>query len=466
MIEHHRQVRNEIAGALSVLDMRDDVAIVPSISVRAITSGGTLAAADWTKLAHEILASIQQVKDAGEIDAAYFCLHGAMSAENESDPEGYLLQEARRILGEAIPIVSSYDLHGILTDRMMRHSDAIVSYHTYPHTDLFETGERSARALLRIIDGAKPVMAKVYVPALVRGDELITAHGSIRFPVNAAKELEANGALSAGLFWGNPFTDVPDLATYSFVVTDGDEETAKREAMRIAELFWQHHEKMRVPLASIDEAVKIAHETKEGTTILVDAADATSSGASGDSNAILRRLVETNYTGKALIPIVDAPAADAAFNAGVGEVISVTVGGALDPARFAPLHIEGYVQMLSDGLFQSESYGEHWFAGRTAVLLVDNFTLIVTSRPVSLYDRSLFYAHGQDPERFNCVVVKSPQCQPHMFRDWSTRYVDVDTPGSTSANLKSLGHTRCPRPIFPLDDNVTWQPAVKIFRRS
>ena len=28
-----------------------------------------------------------------------------MQAENENDPEGYFLQEARRILGESIPIV-------------------------------------------------------------------------------------------------------------------------------------------------------------------------------------------------------------------------------------------------------------------------------------------------------------------------------------------------------------------------
>lgn len=466
VIDHHRQVRNEIAGALSVFDLHDDIEIVPAISVRAITSGGTLAADDWTQLSSEIVASLQACKDAGDIDAAYFSLHGAMSAENECDPEGYLLQEARRIFGESIPLVASYDLHGILTDRMMQHCDAMVCYHTYPHVDFFETGVRAANALMRVINGAKPVMAKVYVPALVRGDELITSSGSIKYPVNAAKELEANGALGAGLFWGNPFTDVPDLATYSFVVTDNDEETAKREALRIADLFWANHEKMRVPLTSLDDAIKLTHETKEGTVILVDAADATSSGASGDSNAILRKLVETHYTGKALIPIVDAPAANAAFKAGVGDTIHVTVGGTLDPQRFTPLQVEGYVQMLSDGLFQSESYGEHWFAGKTAVLLVGGITLIVTSRPVSLYDRSLFYAHGQDPTRFNCVVVKSPHCQPHMFHDWAARYINVDAPGSTSANLKSLGHTQCPRPIFPLDDDVTWTPAVKLFRRQ
>jgi microcystin degradation protein MlrC len=100
------------------------------------------------------------------------------------------------------------------------------------------------------------------------------------------------------------------------------------------------------------------------------------------------------------------------------------------------------------------------------VLDVDNITLVVTSRPVSLYDRSLFWAHGQDPQNFDLVVVKSPHCQHRFFEAWAARLLNVDAPGSTSANLPSLGHTICRRPIFPLDDNVTFEPKAKIFRRS
>jgi microcystin degradation protein MlrC len=89
----------------------------------------------------------------------------------------------------------------------------------------------------------------------------------------------------------------------------------------------------------------------------------------------------------------------------------------------------------------------------------------VTSRAVSLFDRSLFYAHGRDPRDFDLVVVKSPHCEPHMFKEWAARYVDVDAPGATSANLKSLGHDKCARPMFPLDENVVFTPKVKLFQR-
>jgi microcystin degradation protein MlrC len=457
-------VRNEIAGALSVFDQRPGIEIVPTYSARSITSGGTLNASDFHRIASEW---VQSIAAAGPVDGVYFSLHGAMATTEEDDPEGYLLAEARRILGERVPIVASYDLHGILTDRMLQHANASVVYHTYPHTDFYETGVRAARVLLKIMDGqARPVTAKVFIPALVRGDELITATGAISHAVRAAREIEASPeGLSAGLFWGNPFTDVSTLGTNAMVTTNGDRILASMQALRIADLFWQHHQKMRVPLTSMSEAVEKA-KNSAGTTILVDAADATSSGAPGDSNAILRKLIAQGYAGTALIPIVDPLAVRDAVTAGVGAMITTRVGGAIDPGRFQPLEVQACVRMLSDGAITSESYGEKWYAGDTTVLQVGGITLIVTSRAVSLYDRSLFYAHGQDPARFGVVVVKSPQCQPRMFRDWSTQYIDVDAPGSTSANLRSLGHTRCPRPIFPLDADVHFTPSVQLFSRS
>ena len=465
ILRYHRSVRNEVGGVLEVLESTPGVEIVPTYSAFFMTSGGTLAGPAWRRIADEFLAAI---RSAPPVDGVYCCLHGAMASEDEFDPEGYLLAEIRKILGEAIPIVVSLDLHGILTDRILEQSDAIVAYHTYPHVDFFETGQRAARLLLRLLAGeTRPVTAKVAIPALVRGDELITATGLFGRSILTAQAMERSaGGLSAGMFIGNPFTDVPSLQTYSFVVTDNDPTRAEREAVRLAEGFWANHEKMQVPLVSLDEMARVLAVRRQGTLALVDAADATSSGASGDSNAILRKLVETGYQGRVLMPIVDAPAARQALGAGVGGVISTTVGGTLDSRRFQPWLITAKVRLLSDGRFRSESFGEEWCAGPTAVLESDNVTLVVSSRAVNLYDRSFFHAHGQDPKRFDAVVVKSPHCQPHMYADWCVRMVNVDAPGSSSANLRSLGHTRCPRPMFPLDADVTFTPKVKLFQRD
>jgi microcystin degradation protein MlrC len=465
VLAFHDGLRSEVGGACRVFRARG-IDTVGAYSARAATSGGTLAAADWHRIANEFLSAIRQ---APPVDGIFVAMHGAMAAENEVDPEGYLLQETRKLLGERIPIVVSLDLHGILTDRMLEQADAVVAYHTYPHNDFAETGERAARLLLRIIAGqVKPVTAMVRIPALVRGDELITDTGLIGHRVRECQAIEASaGDLSAAMFWGNPFTDVPDLCSNSLVVTDGDAARATREAIALAERFWADRAAMQAPLVSLETAVSQANEATS-TVILVDAADATSSGASGDSNAVLRALIDLGYRGRALLPIVDAPAVRDAFAAGIGNTVRTTLGGTVDRARFTPLPVEARVRMLGDGRHTNESSGVEVDAGRTAVLelIPHGHIVIVTSRPVSLHDRSLFLAHGQDPTRFDAVLQKCPHCRHDFFAAWAERLIPIDAPGATSANLPSLGHTRCRRPMYPLEPDTAFTPEALRFERG
>ena len=146
-------------------------------------------------------------------------------------------------------------------------------------------------------------------------------------------------------------------------------------------------------------------------------------------------------------------------------MINTKVGGAFDGLRYEPLKLTGRVRMLTDGKFKSESFGWDWDSGNTTVLETSNATLVIGTRPVSLFDRSWFYAHGQDPQQFDLVVVKSPHCEPHMFADWCSRLINVDAPGATSANLHSLGHTICERPVFPLDPIGGYTPSADFFAR-
>src|SRR5207344_2693596 len=133
------------------------------------------------------------------------------------------------------------------------------------------------------------------------------------------------------------------------------------DALLLAEEFWEHRHKMQARLTGLDDSVRQARST-HGTVILMDAADATSSGASGDSNAILAELIRGGYRGSALVPIVDAAAVGDAVRAGIGGTVRANVGGSLDAKRFRPHEIEATVRMLSDGRFRSESFGQTWFA--------------------------------------------------------------------------------------------------------
>ena len=341
----------------------------------------------------------------------------------------------------------------------------LAIYWTYPHVDFADTGRRAAELLLRLIDRpARPTIARVVIPALVRGDELITKNGCYGDLLRECTRLEAEGtALAAGIMIGNPFTDVPELCSQVLVMTDGDAAAAEREATRLAQEFWPLRFRMQGKLIALDRAIAQA-KSIGGAVIFTDAADATSSGASGDSNAIIRALREAGYKKRVLAPIVDAPAARVAHEAGVGAQIEVALGGSVDP-RYPPMRITARVKLLSDGAARLETMRAPLQAGPTAVLTFDSFTVVVMSRSVSLFDRAMYFANGLDPTDFDLIVVKSPHTEHHMFDAWSEKNFNIDAPGATSANLKSLGHTICARPIYPLDENVAFTPRATIYQR-
>ena len=288
-----------------------------------------------------------------------------MVAADELDPEGRLLEATRAIVGEDVPIVVSLDLHGVLTDRMLRQADAVVSYLTYPHVDMRETGRRAARLLLRILDdGVRPVTARITIPALVRGDELITDTGLFGRFTRRAAELEARRGRAGGR---GPHQQPVHRRPRA---PDERLRDARRRPGAGGQRCPRPGDRLLGGPRADAAAARVARGGRragachaDGTVILTDAADATSSGASGDSNAILRALADGGYEGTVLAPIVDPDAVAASVAAGQGGRLRTTIGGRLDPGRFEPMPFEGQVVALSDGRFASEADGLEWWSG-------------------------------------------------------------------------------------------------------
>jgi microcystin degradation protein MlrC len=324
MFGAQRGLNTAIGGALSVFEARPDVELVPTIAAHA-NSAGILAAEDWARLRDEILYGARP--HAGTIDAIYVSLHGAMGAAGEPDPEGALLEGLRAIFGMAMPMVVSLDLHGILTDRMLRQINGLATYRTYPHVDFADTGARAARLLLEIVDRKlDPVIARVTIPMLTRGDECITKTGWYGDVLREAQLLERSGeALAAGVMIGNPFTDAPELCSQALVVAERDGAGAASAASELAERMWAGRQRLTGKLVSVDKAIALAGAIS-GPVLFTDAADATSSGASGDSNVLIKALREAGYARRVLAQIVDPKAAAAAHKAGVGASITVELG--------------------------------------------------------------------------------------------------------------------------------------------
>ena len=488
-----------------------DVELVPLYSAGALTATGTLEQDAFEVMAEELSQACREVVASNpQVDGVFFMQHGASGATIENDPEGALLERVRAVVGETVPIVITLDLHGVVTPRMMRAIDGLAALHTYPHIDGGDTARRAAALLCRLLlpGNLRPLLARVRVPMLLRGNELITqphaAKAHIKAIMQRCLDLEANDSrvMSADLMWGNPFTDVPELGCCVLLSTDdGDEAWLRNEASSLAEEFWAGREIMQAAL--IDPATAVGHATDllgatnprntrghgKGTVVLTDASDATSSGSTGNSNALLRQLLSQGYQGSVLFPIACPPTAAAAATAGAGATITVSLGGSLDP-RYTPLVLSVVVEAVSspEGVTGTSrpNGNEPWkMRGQTAMLRVCDslITVVVFTVPPAFHVRDCYECHGLVPELYDCVVIKTPHAQPEMYDDWCLRNFNCDCPGATSANVRTLGHSLARRPLYPLEGvgrrlggdskypqhervlgaDFAWQPDVEIY---
>jgi len=450
--------RQDISGALNVFSQQANIELVPAYGA-SMGAGGTIAQMCFDRIAEECLGAIEE--NNVDVDALYFSMHGAMAAEEEKDPEGYLLEKVRKLLGANVPIVISLDMHGTLTRRMLRNIDGAAILHTYPHIDWYQLGERAASMLLCILEGAKPFIASVYTPTMVRGDELKTATGVHGTLIRYCERLEErNDVLAAGIMLGHPPTDVPEQGSRIVIVTDGNKKLAAQEALKLGTDFWAMRARMQCVLYRVEDAIEVA-EKANGPVIFSDAADATSSGAPGTSNAILKGFLQSDYTGRVLFPIRDEPAVEKAMETGIGHTIIVSLGGTKD-SRFIPLEVEVMVEMLSTGNYFSRD-GRMENAGFLAVLRAKNITIVVSTQSGVLCDYSMYLGLGQDPKKFDVIIVKLPHTPHDLYDAWAVRNMTIDVPGAASPNIKTLGHQIVPRPMYPLDEDMSFIPRVEIF---
>src|SRR5262245_8738413 len=84
-------------------------------------------------------------------DGVLLALHGAMVAESHLDADGEVLAQLRRVLGPELPIVATLDLHGNISERLVKCSTAAIAYQTCPHVDQRARGQQAAALLHRIL---------------------------------------------------------------------------------------------------------------------------------------------------------------------------------------------------------------------------------------------------------------------------------------------------------------------------
>jgi microcystin degradation protein MlrC len=70
---------------------------------------------------------IEEIKALGRLDGILLLMHGAMYVEGIEDPEGDWISSVRIAAGPDCIISLSYDLHGQITDKIIKNIDAFAA---------------------------------------------------------------------------------------------------------------------------------------------------------------------------------------------------------------------------------------------------------------------------------------------------------------------------------------------------
>lgn len=417
--------------------------------------------AAWAITHDAILAGIRA--NLGRLDGVLLVLHGATATESIDDSEGHLLRAVRDLVGPDLPVAACFDLHANGTAARAEAADILVGYNTCPHTDYYETGERTMRLLAAAIRGEiRPVTALRKLRLMSPAQSHDSTHGPMVRIQARARALEARpGILNVMVSASQPWMDVPDLGWSVAVVADGDPAVAQAAADELAWFIWDMREDLRYQAVPLDEAIDQAIASPAIPVVIADGADTTTGGGHGDGNVLLAGLLARGYEGSAAIALVDPPAVAACFAAGVGAAVTLRVGGALTPAFFAPVGVTGTVVTLADGHYDSDLPVRPRNVGRIAVLQVGGISLVLTETKAPQLDSSIYRRAGLEVRRIRIVQAKSAGGFRAWFEPFAGRIIDLDAPGPCDIELLRLPFQRIPRPMWPWDPDLgePWEGA-------
>lgn len=374
------------------------------------------------------------LSDQMPLDGLFLELHGAMVTEDFVDGETEIIRRARAIVGD-IPIVVTLDLHGNITPRSIELADGMIGYRTYPHIDLYETGQRAAKLMDTLLAGKPYFKAFRQLPFLWP----ISAQSTFTEPCKSLyaqiDEVEKDPAVySASIMAGFPPADMPDTgpAVWAYAATQA---AADQAVTRLYEAICARESEFEAnllgPDAAVEKAMRLA-ETAGKPVILADVQDNSGGGATSDTVWILEALVRAGAQDAALGVLFDPQAAAAAHEAGQGATITIDLGGKLMPGQ-KPMRAAFEVVKLHDGKFPGTGpmlRGQDVDFGKMAQLKIGGVRVVVGSIRHQALDQSYFRVVGIDPPAMKILVLKSANHYRADFEPISSAIIPVEAPGA------------------------------------
>lgn len=456
----YRGTRTNMGGALQAI--ADEGAAVVTTDIL-VNQGNFMGAAQMSDDGlHEVMDHIcrELAEKKGQYDGLFFALHGAGASETVDDMESYCLRRVREIVGD-MPITSSLDLHGNITEEMLELSDGLFGIKENPHTDIYDAAYLATKTLIRMLRGeVHPQMALRRIPLLISpavGSTLSgPAHKTKLHFANYAKE---HNLIDATFFHG--FSNTDRACSSASVLTMANGYIPEQEAGELAGYVWSHRKDFAPPAHSASEAVDIALSmVKDGYVVINEGSDNPGSGCPGDSTHLLREFLRRDLPRSIMGLICDPAAAAECHRHKIGDSFPLEVGGHSVPVCGEPIRLDSVELMgLSDGTYVSVSpimEGMTVELGPTARLRKGNVEFVVSTQRLQVFDDLPYRITGAKMEDYSIVGLKSMNHFRGYFAGIADGIIAADTPGLRPAVLTNTPYKHLIRPIYPLDEDTVY----------
>ena len=456
-IQKGRQIMEHLDEGSALKGIVDDLQdagaeIIPTYRMWANAAGPVEASVVAEFLEH----TIPTLRDALPLDGVCISFHGATQSQVSDDVCGDIVSQIRELTGPDTVITATFDLHANITKRLSENAEIICAYHTYPHVDFYNVGKRAANLCLHKIKGDQKLYRQhLTIPMIVPASGYTTLSGDFGKLMNQTEQLVKDGKLADfSIFQMQPWLDVPDGQTS--VITYSETEDCEY-ATEIAKELVDLREKFLPPAIAVED---ILHEAEkyhdEKPFVLVDSADSTNAGACGDSAYVLGKICRLKSDIKAALVLICKPAADKAFELGVGGTGEFEIGASLSPETSEAIKVSGTVVSLHDGHYIQEGpakRGLEHALGRTAVIHVRNTDVIVTSDfLLGPGDMQLFRHFGIEPTFYQLVAVKACTSFRAGYEQITDRIYNADTPGAAASVLTRFHYKKLPKSFYPFSE--------------
>ena len=437
--------------------------VVHTISAHA-QPGGCVTRHAFDQLTAPIIAAAQAHK--GQLDGILLGLHGAMVTDFCDDGEGELLRRLRAQVGPDVPIGITLDPHANVSRQMCDLADIMVSFKTYPHTDMRLAGRQAGDILQRTMTGEiKPRTLRVSRPMLEEVNGGRTDVGPMVERIAQARRYETQpDVFAVSVNGGFANADIAEIGPSILVTAQGDMAAHGRFASALADDIWAKRGERLNQFHTVEQAAQICkhHAARlpgaKGPIIVADYADNPGGGAYGDSTALLAALLAAGVEDACFGAITDPESVEQLFQHEPGSQMKLRLGGKTDP-RFGglPLNLECRLIRLSDGHYVGSGamiggLKRSW--GPTAVIQVEGIEILVVTHRAQILDLQQFKAFGIDPEKKRIVALKSMQHFRAAFEPVADEIIVCDSGALCTLDYTRLPFSHLPRPLFPFDQDI------------